>query len=96
MMGLGLAELVARGQVSAVELLELARSQARRVNPSINAIVRWMDAVADERTAAPLSGPFAGVPFLLKDLGQEYAGLPSAGGCRALADAPAADHGGLP
>ena len=89
---LALAELVARGQVTPPELLEAARARAREVNPRVNAIVRWMDEVADERVAAPLSGPFAGVPFLLKDLYQEYAGLPSAGGCRALAAVPATRH----
>jgi amidase len=89
--GRSLADLVQRGEVSAAELLEVARTQAGRVNPRVNAIVRWMDG-ADERAAAPLSGPFAGVPFLLKDLHQEYAGVPSAGGCRALADVPAAAH----
>jgi amidase len=90
--GVALAELVAGGEVSAAELLDAARSQARRVNPRVNAIVRWMDEIADERAAAPLSGPFAGVPFLLKDLYQEYAGLPSAGGCRALSNVPAREH----
>jgi amidase len=90
--GLALAGLVARREVSAAELLEAARSRARQVNPRINAIVRWMDAVADERAGGPLSGPFAGVPFLLKDLYQEYAGWPSAGGCRALSGQPAPGH----
>ena len=37
-------------------------------------------------TADPgLSGPFAGVPFLVKDLGQEYAGFPTSNGSRAPA-----------
>jgi amidase len=90
--GLGLAELVARKEVSAGELLETARSIMRQVNPRVNAIVRSMDEIADARVQEPLSGPFAGVPFLLKDLYQEYAGLPSAGGCRALANHPAPGH----
>jgi Asp-tRNA(Asn)/Glu-tRNA(Gln) amidotransferase A subunit family amidase len=37
-----------------------------------------------------LSGPFAGVPFLLKDLHQDIAGVPTTAGCRALAGRPAA------
>jgi amidase len=90
--GLSLAELVARREVSTGELLEAARLRARRVNPHVNAIVRWMDEIADERAAAPLAGAFTGVPFLLKDLHQEYAGIPSAGGCRALSTTPAAEH----
>jgi amidase len=90
--GLGLAELVARRAVSPTELLNAARARADAVNPRINAIVRGMDAVADERAASALDGPFAGVPFLIKDLHQEYAGFPCAGGCRALATRPAERH----
>ncbi len=37
--GLGLAELVASGEVTAGELLDAARSRAKAVNPAINAIV---------------------------------------------------------
>jgi amidase len=87
--GVGLAALVADGQVSASELLAAARDRARLVAPQVNAIVRWIDDDADARAAEPLPGPFAGVPFLLKDLYQEYAGVASAGGCRALAHLPA-------
>ncbi|HSO99691.1 MAG TPA: amidase [Solirubrobacteraceae bacterium] len=89
---LGLAELVARSAVSPAELLDAAWARADAVNPRINTIVRRMDAVAGERAAASLEGPFAGVPFLIKDLHQEYAGFPCAGGCRALATRPAPRH----
>ncbi len=90
--GLGLAQLIADGQVTAEEVVQAAQARAREVNPRINAIVRWMDADAQARLSEPLSGPFAGVPFLLKDLGQEYAGVPSSYGCRALAHVPATEH----
>ncbi|MDO8210866.1 amidase [Conexibacter sp. CPCC 206217] len=90
--GLELAALVASREVTPAELLAAAQTRSRAVNPRINAIVRTLDGIADERAAQPLDGPFAGVPFLLKDLGQEYAGLASAGGCRALAWTPAAQH----
>ncbi|MDI2029271.1 amidase family protein [Saccharopolyspora sp. TS4A08] len=83
--GLGLAELVATGQVTPSELLETARTRAKAVNPAINAIVAWLDDHADQRVAGELSGPFAGVPFLLKDLHQDLAGTVSNDGCRALA-----------
>jgi amidase len=89
---LGLAELVSAGEVTAAELLELARERASAVNPRINAIVREMQPEADARAAASLSGPFAGVPFLLKDLAQDYAGLPTSSGCRARAALPAPEH----
>ena len=85
----GLAQLVAAGQVSAAELLALARERAAAVNPRINAIVREMRPEADARAAGTLTGPFAGVPFLIKDLAQDYAGVPTSAGSRALATLPA-------
>lgn len=89
---LGLAELVAAREVSAAELLALARERAAEVNPRINAIVREMRPEADARVTGTLAGPFAGVPFLIKDLAQEYAGVPTSSGSRALATLPAAEH----
>lgn len=87
-----LAGLVASKEVTPAELLELARERAKAVNPKLNAIVRWMDREADELAAGKLEGPFAGVPFLLKDLGQEYKGLPSSMGSRALLNVPMPEH----
>src|SRR6476659_9544886 len=81
-----LAGLVAAKEVTASELLALARERADAVNPVINAIVMQLTRVADARAADPsLTGRFAGVPFLVKDLAQEYAGFPTSGGSRALA-----------
>jgi Asp-tRNA(Asn)/Glu-tRNA(Gln) amidotransferase A subunit family amidase len=85
-----LAELVAGGDVSPAELLTLAQERAAAVNPRINAIVR--DVPADARTAEELSGPFAGVPFLIKDLAQDYAGLPTSAGSRAWMSTNATEH----
>ncbi len=87
--GLGLAELVAAGEVTAAELLDAARARADRVQPRINAICLRMDDHADSRARTELTGPFAGVPFLLKDLHQDLAGFPTSGGCRAMAGRPA-------
>ncbi|MBX6390989.1 MAG: amidase [Frankia sp.] len=87
-----MAELVANGEVKPAELLAAARERAGEVNPRLNAIVRPMDDIADRRIAEELTGPFAGVPFLLKDLGHDYAGVPTSAGCRALADVPAGEH----
>ncbi|MBO0677878.1 amidase [Mycolicibacterium sp. S2-37] len=84
----GLAELVATGQVSATELLTLAQERAAAVNGQINAIVR--DVPASPTGAS--TGPFAGVPFLIKDLAQDYAGLPSSQGSRALRNLPVDEH----
>jgi len=82
--GLGLAELVRRGEVTPLELLETAIAAAEKVNPTLNAIVRPMHEIARARAATPLAGPFAGVPFLAKDLCQEYAGVPVSYGNRVL------------
>ncbi|MBI5736031.1 amidase [Mycobacterium adipatum] len=84
----GLAKLVADKQVRASELLTLATERAAAVNPKINAIVRDVPAAPTD----DLTGPFAGVPFLIKDLAQDYAGLPSSGGSRALKDVATTEH----
>jgi amidase len=88
-----LARLVADGEVTPTELLALARQRADQVNPRLNAIVRRMDDAADGRIAADdLTGPFAGVPFLIKDLAQEYRGYPTSSGSRSLSRYVAPEH----
>ena len=87
----GLAKLVADKQVSAAELLALARERAAAVNPRINAIVRDVPTPASAELSG-LTGPFAGVPFLIKDIAQDYAGLPTSQGSRALMSTPVAEH----
>ncbi|MGV0837955.1 amidase [Mycolicibacterium thermoresistibile] len=84
----GLAKLISDNQVTADEVLTLAQERAAAVNPHINAIVRDVP----PRATAELSGPFAGVPFLIKDLSQDYAGLPTSAGSRALMSTPATEH----
>ncbi|MEZ5211337.1 amidase [Gordonia sp. PP30] len=80
----GLAELVATGEVTPAELLDLARQRLAAVNPALNAVVIETAENADVQVAGDLTGPFAGVPFLIKDLSQEYRGYPTTGGCKAL------------
>ena len=72
--GIGLAELVRSQQVTPAELLEAAIARAEAVNPKLNAIVRPLYERARKHAAQTLSGPFAGVPFLLKDLIGELGG----------------------
>jgi len=84
---LGLAELVRQGQVSPMELCEEAIERIERVNPKLNAVVTRMYDQGREAALRPLpDGAFGGVPFLLKDLGYAYAGLPLTSGCKALKD----------
>jgi amidase len=90
----GLARLVAERQVTAEELLDAALARAATVNPKLNAIIVPMHDLARQRAREKLDGPFAGVPFLTKDLFQEYAGVRTAYGCQALKNAgnTAAEH----
>lgn len=67
----GLAELVAKGEVSPAELQAVAREAAGAVDPRINAIVETWQTDGDP---APGSAPLAGVPFLIKDIGVAMAG----------------------
>ncbi|MFH8589751.1 amidase [Streptomyces celluloflavus] len=67
----GLAELVAKGEVTPAELEAAAREAAQRVNPQLNAIVETWPA---DDEPDPGSTPLAGVPFLIKDLGVSMAG----------------------
>jgi amidase len=72
---LGLAGLVARGEVSARELADTARRAIEAVNPRLNAIVeiyREQLEALDEETLG--YGPFRGVPFLIKDVFGHLAG----------------------
>lgn len=80
--GLGLAELVKRGEVSPVEVTEAAIARIEQVNPKLNAVVRPMFEIGRERARGDVSGPFQGVPFLLKDLTDTYAGVPTTAGAR--------------
>ncbi|AYF76184.1 amidase [Nocardia yunnanensis] len=89
----GLADLVARGEVHPTELLELALARCARVNPSLNAISLLMEEVGTRLAQRPdPSGPLAGVPFLLKDLAQDFAGYPTSGGTGPLRSVPAERH----
>jgi len=74
--GLGQAELVRTGQVSARELVEWAIRRIEAVNPTINAVVTplYDAALAQVDAAAETDGAFAGVPYLLKDLVVESKG----------------------
>jgi amidase len=88
----GLGALVRRGEVSAIELLELALRQNATAQPKTNAVCRLMEGEARAQAAKPLTGPFAGVPFLIKDCAQDYAGLPTSFGNRAMAGIVAHQH----
>jgi amidase len=67
--GVGLADLVRKKQVSARELLDEAIARTAKVDPQINAVVVKHYEYAQRQIDRGIpDGPFAGVPFLLKDL----------------------------
>ena len=66
---LGLAKLIADKEVTPEEVLDAALLRCDEMNPKLNAVVHRNDGAEKGRVAADLlEGPFAGVPFLLKDL----------------------------
>jgi amidase len=80
-----LAALVARREVTAGELVELAIAAMDLVDPILNIVAHDLRALGRAKAADPaLTGAFAGVPFLLKDLALEMAGTPYEAGCRML------------
>lgn len=71
-----LAELVRKKEVKPIELVEAAIERIERVNPALNAVVTPMYDYAREQASGPMpDGPFAGVPFLLKDFLAECGGV---------------------
>ena len=66
---LGLAELVARKEVKPEDLADAAFAAIEKVNPQLNAVLQTLpdQARAEIRKGLP-QGPFAGVPFLIKEL----------------------------
>lgn len=81
--GLGLAALVAKGEVSPAELVEAAITRVERHNGVLNAVVHKAYDEARATAAGDLpDGPFKGVPFLIKDLGAQLKGWPRTSGSR--------------
>jgi amidase len=82
--GVAQAELVARGELSALDLLEACQRRFELINPLLSAVVSHDFEAARARVKRGLSGPFAGVPFLFKDL-NAYPGLRCSFGSRVFA-----------
>lgn len=71
------AELVRKGELKPIELVEAAIERIERLNPRLNAVVTTLFDEARKRALGELpQGPFRGVPFLLKDLLASLAGAP--------------------
>ncbi len=85
--GLGLAELVTSGAISAEELLERAIERAESLDPAVNALSQKLYDHGRKAIADGLpDGLFHGVPFLLKDLGAQLNGEITTQGSRLFKD----------
>lgn len=89
---LGLAQLVRRRDVSALELVDEAIARIERHNPKLNAVVykAYDEARASAKGKLP-DGPFKGVPFLIKDINLPVAGWPMTNGSAFLRGHVSAD-----
>ncbi|MCE8024380.1 amidase [Billgrantia aerodenitrificans] len=85
--GLGLAELIRRGEVSRGEVFDAASAAIERDNPHLRALVRTrFERARSEAEGIDLTAPLAGVPTLTKDLLMALEGEPLAFGSAALAE----------
>src|SRR5439155_21557507 len=80
------AELVRTGQVGAAELVTAAIERIEALNPVLNAVVTPVFERAAEAARDGPAGPFAGVPYLVKDLACGMEGVRFPEGSRFLAD----------
>lgn len=90
----GLAERVRRGEVTPAELATQVAAGIARTNGALDAVVEvFDDVVADPlRDGMRPDGPFAGVPYLMKDLGPTLKGrLQEFGAMLMQGHRPAAD-----
>ncbi|MRX52157.1 amidase [Paracoccus sp. S-4012] len=87
--GLGLAALIASGEVTAREASEAAIAIIKALNPRLGAVVADRFEAAREEAAAlgPGGGLLNGVPFLLKDVNLSSSQLPTRFASRFFADA---------
>jgi amidase len=90
------AAMIRSGRLSAVEAAQAAIERAQRLQPKLNFMVtsdfdRALARAKAGGQGGPGGGPFAGVPFLIKDL-EDFIGLPTRVGSRAFLGAPPATH----
>ncbi len=74
---------VRKGRVTPEELAQIAADAVGLLNPQLNAVIElWRDRVERCDEASNLDGPFAGVPFFLKDIAVAEEGRLQEMGCR--------------
>ena len=74
--GVSLAEQVKRGALTPRDLAAQASAAIDRVNAPLSAVIEVFDDVVQDpaKDGANLGGPFAGLPYLMKDLGPTLQG----------------------
>ena len=72
----GLSALVRKGEVTPAELAQQVAAGIAHVDPALSGVVEVFDDVVSDplRDGLDPNGPFAGVPFLMKDLGPTLKG----------------------
>lgn len=88
--GTELAAKIERKELSALEAIDSAIARAEAMNPKLNFLVSdTFERARDRARAGGLTGPFAGVPYLVKDM-YDVAGVITRWGTRATAILPPA------
>ena len=91
--GIGLSELIQKGELTVLELVDLTIQRIEKVNPRLNAVVHKMydearriarENYSPKAVNRDSKSPFRGIPFLLKDLIAECKGAPFNEGSRAV------------
>lgn len=86
----GLAALVRNKQVTPDELVQAAFARLNEVNPELNAVIQTrQDQVLKEIKTLHTNQPFAGVPFVLKNISQGMENEPLTAGAALLKDVKA-------
>lgn len=84
------AAMIRDGKMSALEAARTAVDRAQSLQPRLNFLVTSdFDRALERGEIAGMTGPFAGVPFLIKDL-DDYKGLPTRSGSRSMLRMPPA------
>ncbi|MBV9755959.1 MAG: amidase [Alphaproteobacteria bacterium] len=88
--GTAIADLIRRGDVAPAEVVDAAIDAIERVNPRVNAVVhKAYDAARAAAKSVPRELPFAGVPFLIKELATMWEGQPLTNSSRWMKDVTA-------
>ncbi len=81
------AALIRHRKIKPLELVEAAIERVEKVNPVLNLVITTLfDQARTAATGKIPDGPFAGVPFLMKDIGAFLAGAPMSLGTALLKD----------